>query len=521
MRRSLAAAVLLPLLLAGCTAEPPPEAVHAGTSTFVYVHNLGVVTDWDPASAGSGEGVALQNIYESLTVYNPLTQKAGPRLATTWRTSPDGRTWTFNLRAGVRFHSGRPLDAGAVKAALDRTIKSESESSAIWNAVEGIRAEGPLTVSFTLKYPAPLDLVASSGQGAYIYDTEVAPDLSGWLAVGRDAGSGPYTVQAWHQGERDELRLRAFDGYWGGWDRPRYRFIVFRVEPDARVAWEQLRDGEVSFVRRLGPRLHRAAGGVPGVKVRTVPSFRTAMLLFNTAAGPMADVRVRKAVQKAVDYEGVVDALDGAGVRASGIVPEGLFGHVVAPPPIQDLKGALHLLRQAGYGPGGRPLTLSLTYAEGDGDQRELVTRLAATLGRLNVTLSTKAMEWDRQWSRGKAGEQDIFLMYWWPQQYADASSWFADVFRGGRPPVYNLTYLSDPATDRLIDSLPLLTATDRPTALKTYRRLQNRLLGGMAVAAVPWVVTYQRAYLDGVRGYADNPAYPDVAFVYNLRPGA
>src|SRR5690606_6580186 len=104
-------------------------------------------------------------------------------------------------------------------------------------------------------------------------------------------------------------------------------------------------------------------------------------------------------------------------------------------------------LRQAGYGPGGRELRLVLTYAQGDEEERKLAESMARTLKQLNVTLETRAMQWIPQWNMGKSGDpakrQDIFVMYWWPD-YADAYSWFRNVFRSAEPISFNLTYLQD-----------------------------------------------------------------------------
>ncbi|MFE3452835.1 ABC transporter substrate-binding protein [Nonomuraea sp. NPDC059194] len=519
MRRRLIAAALA-LLLAGCSTPQARQERRplAKESTFVYVASLDVVTDWDPATSYSNEIIAMQNIYESLTTYNPVTKKAGPRLATSWRTSSDGRTWTFTLRSGVTFHTGRPMDAAAVKASIERTMRSKSGPSYIWDAVEAIRADDPLTVTFRLKYAVPLDLVASSGYAAYIYDTAAAPDLKKWFESGRDAGTGPYTVAGWRKGKSDELTLKAYRPYWGGWDRPHYTTVKYTVVPDTQERWRRLQRGEASFAHRLNPSLYRRASRTPGVRTAAMPSFQTAMLLFNTAAGPTADVRVRRALAKAVDYSGTLRALRGAASPATGIVPEGLTGHVADRTPRQDLQGATRLLARAGYGPGRRPLRLTLTYAQGDADQRVFVQRLAATLKPLNITLMGRAMPWEEQWDRGKRRGQHILLMYWWPD-YADAYSWFGNVFRSAETVDFNLTYLKDREADALIDTLPELTATDRAAAQKAYAKLARRLLDVQAAAVVPWVVTYQRVYLNGVQGYSDNPAYPDVVFVHDLRP--
>lgn len=486
----------------------------------MFVQHLDVITEWDPSLSYSNEIVAFQNIYETLTLWNPVTKKAVPRLATSWRASADGRTWTFTLRTGVTFHTGRPLDAEAVKASIERTMATKTGAFYIWDAVSSIRAEGPATVTFTLKYPVPLDLVASAGYAAYIYDTKAAPDLKKWFSEGRDAGSGPYTVARWQKGKEEELTLRAYDKYWGGWNRPHYNTVRYRVVPDADQAWRMLLRGEASFVERLNPRLFAKASVTPGVRTSVRPSFMTAMLLFNTADGPMRDVRVRRAVQKAVDYRGLIKDLKGSATPASGVVPEGLMGHVPGQAPRQDLAAAERLLRRAGYGPGGRPLRLRLTYGEGDTDWRLLATRLEATLKPLNVTVEARAMAWNAQWELGRKRGQDIFAMYWWPD-YADGYSYFGNVFHSANPPVFNLTYLDDPGLDTLLDSVPELTVTDRAAAQRAYVQATRRVLDQRAAAALPWVVNYQRAFQGSIQGYVDNPAYSNVVFVYDLRPSS
>ncbi|MEW9534272.1 ABC transporter substrate-binding protein [Microbispora sp. NPDC049125] len=528
---AVAAVTLSAAACAGGKVRGADESPQPGTSrsaadtTFVYVPNLDVVTDWDPASSYSNEIIAMENIYESLTRYNPQTKKAEPRLATSWTSSPDGKKWTFTLRQGAKFHSGKPVDAAAAKAAIERTIKVGQGAAYIWGAVDKIDAKDATTLEFTLKYPTPLDLIASAGYASYVYDTTAAPgDLNKWFAQGHDAGSGPYTIDSWQKGKETELTLKAFDGYWGGWDGPHYNKIAFRVTPELTTAWQLLQRGEVTFVQRLNAQLFAQAGGTATVQTSQTPSFQNLLTLFNTAAGPLKDVRLRQAVQKAIDYDGLVAALKGAGVAATGLVPEGLLGYNAGQAPKQDLPGAEALLKEAGYGPGGKPLNLTLTYAQGDSDQEVLVTLLTSALDKLNVKLSAKPLQWNTQWDQGKskdpAKRQDIFVMYWYPD-YADAYSWFVNVFRSADPVSFNLSYLKDPAIDKEIDGLPALTATDKTAAESAYADLQNKIIGERAAVAVPYVQNYQRAFSKTVQGYVDNPAYPNVVFVYDLKPGA
>ncbi|OZB80041.1 MAG: ABC transporter substrate-binding protein, partial [Microbacterium sp. 14-71-5] len=108
----IAGAVLTALValtvVSGCTGHAS-STTSASSSTFVYAPNLDVVTDWDPATSYSNEIRVMGNVYETLTRYNTTTKKVEPLLATSWKSSDDGRTWTFTLRDGVKFHSGRTL----------------------------------------------------------------------------------------------------------------------------------------------------------------------------------------------------------------------------------------------------------------------------------------------------------------------------------------------------------------------------------------------------------------------------
>ncbi|GII93897.1 ABC transporter substrate-binding protein [Sinosporangium siamense] len=494
-------------------------------TTFVYAPNLDVVTDWDPASSYSNEIIAMQNIYESLTKFNIQTQKVEPRLATAWTASGDAKKWTFTLRENVKFHTGKPLDAEAAKAAIERTKEEGAGAAYIWDSVKSIKAKDAKTLEFKLKYPAPLDLLASADFAAYIYDTTAAGsgDLKKWFAEGKDAGSGPYTVDTWQKGKEVELSLKAFDGYWGGWQGTKYKRVEFRVTPELTTAAQLVQRGEVGFAPRLNPQLF-AQAEAQGAQTEQAASFQNLLALFNTQHGPLKDVRLRKAVQKAIDYDGLVAALKGAGAAASGLVPQGLFGHVPGRAQKQDLAGAEALLKEAGHGPGGKPLKLTMTYAQGDADQQLLATLLSSTLSKLNVTLEAKPLQWSTQWDQAKSGDtakrQDIFVMYWYPD-YADAYSWFVNVFRSSAKPSFNLTYLKDDKFDEAVDKLTELAAVDKDAALKSYADLQTRLIDELAVVAVPYVVNYQRVLAQGVSGYVDNPAYPNVVFVYDLTPGA
>lgn len=524
----IAATLLAALAAAGCgsTKKPggaPVSGAHGGGQTFTYSDNNEIMVGWDPATSYSNENIAMSNMYEQLVRYDSTAKKVVPQLATSWSSSKAGRRWTFKLRSGVRFHTGRPMDAAAAKAAIERTIKLNGGAAYEWGAVKRISAPDAQTLVFDLKYPAPLDLIATSGYSAYVYDTRAAPakSLAKWFAAGHDAGTGAYTVQQWNKGADVELRLSSFTKYWGGWNGIHYKRVVFRHVPADTTAAQLLQSGDSTFVSRLQPELWRKMGSTQGLKTSSVPTFQNLVAMLNTASGPLKDVRVRKAVQDAMDYSGLISALKGAGEPAHGVIPQGLLGFDPALVERQNTAQAKALLAQAGYGPGKKPIALTLTHAEGDDDQALAASILKSDLAPLNVKLDVRPMQWTSQWDKAKSTDpskhQDIFVMYWYPD-YADPFSWFTNLFKSANPPYFNLSYYKNASFDNTVDSLQATTAIDRRKADSTYKQLQGTLMSD-AVSPVLYVQKSLRAYRNDFTGYVDNPAYSNVVFVYTLKP--
>jgi peptide/nickel transport system substrate-binding protein len=514
---------------AASLAASPAPSLAAVDATFTYGSHTQIVTDLDPATSYSNEVLALHDVYESLTRYDAVTNKVMPALASSWTSSSDGKTWTFMLRSGVTFHTGRAMDAAAAKAAIERTKTLGQGAGYIWGAVTTIEAKDPQTLVFTLEYAAPLDLIASANYAAYIYDTEAAgagatdDALAAWFKTGKDAGTGPYTIASWKAGDEFELTLGKYDGYWGGWDGAHYTKVVFRVVPEVTTAAQLAQSGDVSYVDRLTPQLITSLKGNPDLQVVQTPSFQNLVALLNTASGPLKDPNVRKAVAKAFDVNGIVAALGGSVVAAKGVIPQGLIGYSDSLTGTGlDLAGAATLLAASGYGPGGKPLTISATIVSGDTDLSLVTTSLKSNLAKLNITLDVQAVQWQAQWDKAKSSDvakrQDVFLMYWWPD-YADPFSWFISLFHSEEAPNFNLAYYSSTTLDAGIDGIQALTATNRDQAAAQYVAMQQQLIDD-AVVVVPYVQNYQRVLQASVGGFVDNPAYAQVVFVYDLTPG-
>src|SRR5438105_10180362 len=168
MRRPLAAAAAAAVLALSVTGLTAARTHTSAGQAFGYVTVSQVMVGWDPATSYSNEIIAMSNMYETLTRYDARTKKAMPLLAQSFHSSKAGTVWTFVLRKGVTFHTGRPLSAQAAKAAIDRTRTLHQGAAYIWDAVKEIDTPSPYTLVFHIKYPAPLDLNASADSAAYI-----------------------------------------------------------------------------------------------------------------------------------------------------------------------------------------------------------------------------------------------------------------------------------------------------------------------------------------------------------------
>jgi peptide/nickel transport system substrate-binding protein len=521
-----AAGSALALLLAACgggTTSASQQPTQTGNqTTFTYDTYTPVMIDgWDPATEYSNGIIAMSEMYQTLTHYNSATHQLQPLLATSWTSSSDGKTWTFQLRHGVHFHTGRLMTAQAAKASILRTIKLNGGAAYIWGAVQTIDTPSQYTLVFHLKYAAPLDLEASADYSAYIYDTQAAgsASLTKWLNTPHDAGTGPYTLQTWNNGQEFEVVLKAFPTYWGGWSGAHYKRVVFRVVPQDTTAVQLVRTGQVNFVEQMSPTLWKSLHGTSGVKLVSAPSWQNLLGQLNTQALPQP---VRQAISWGIDYKGMIAALSGAAIPSSGIVPAGLLGHFTDLPNYSyDPAKAKALLNQAGYGPGKKKLDLSLTYTQGDTNEQVVATLMKSDLAKLNINLSVQSLAWPTQWAKGKSAtasqHQDIFMEYWWPD-YADPYSWFINLLYAEKQPYFNLSYYSDPSLDTMINKVEPLVATNKSAADQLYRNMQVRILGTAPILFL-YNANYQYAMTTSFSGLQVDPAYPNVVFVYNLKP--
>ena len=306
----------------------------------------------------------FETLYTYDKQYNPI-----PMLAEGHTVSDNGRTYTFRLRRGVKFHSGRDLTAEDVVLSLKRWGKLATPGKAIWKNVEGIEAKDPATVVMYLKEPSAVLLMglARPNNGAVIYPKEVMA-AAGDAAIKDNIGTGPYRFLE-HKPDR-HIRLTRFKEYSARSEAPNFfggKRIAYLDEirfipvPDVAVRLAGAQSGEYHFAQQIKTDQYERIKNAPGLVMSVVKPTGWSTAVLNHKQGIMTDKRIRQAVQAALDMEPIMAA--GFGDKAFYRVDPGLM-HLEQPQWHSKAGGeyynqknpekAKKLLKEAGYA--GQPV---------------------------------------------------------------------------------------------------------------------------------------------------------------------
>lgn len=509
--------VLALLILPACAAQnetPAPAAPTDPAAGVLRMVTTATVTTWDPSAAFSTEVSYLSNVYEPLLWANPAgsAEPFAPALAESYTVSPDGLTWTFQLRKGVKFHDGADFDASAVKYSVERTMTLNKGAAYIWSAVQSVEAVDPHTVRFTLSSPVPLDRVVSSGNGAWIISPATAGQDADWWEQGNEAGTGPWKLASYKPGE--ELVFERFADWWGGWTPAHYEKVVVKIVAEAVTQRQMIEGGDADIAGVVPVESLSALERNPDLAVYKFESFTNYVGFFNTRRPPLDNKLVRQALSYAVPYEDIVTvATEGLGRPARGPVPQSLWpNHPAVGQYKYDPEKAKELLKQAGYPNGG--FDLVLTHAAENPAEERFAPLIKEAFAKVGVNVTVQPMLWNQQWTMAKADPakaQDIFLLMWWPT-YTDGYDNLGSMFTTEKKPAWNLAYWYSSTYDDLLARAYPLTGVDPKQSQDLYI-LAQQLLYEEAPAMYFYDAMDYVVMRKAVRGFSPNPSYPKVIF--------
>lgn len=337
-----------------------------------------------------------------------------PALAESWRVSKDKKVWTFKLRANVRFHDGTLFTSGIMKDCLTRLMQKGALLKNV--PIETIEAPDDKTLTITTRVPfAPLPAYLSKGEAAAL-----AP--SSFNAQGeviQPVGTGFFKFQSWKV--KEEVVLSAYQMHWSG-KIPKVNKVVCRCIPEALTRSAMLRSGELDIAQILPPDLAKSMARDPSCKLQSLPITRCRLLNFNLNKRPLSDIRVRKAVNYAINRKDLIDfVLDGFGQPARTIFPELVFwSDHQAKGYAFNVEAARQFLTEAGWkdadGDGireneGKPLSLKLVTYPNRAELPPLAEVIQNQLSHVGVKVELVVVQVDAADEMRNRGDFDMFLV--------------------------------------------------------------------------------------------------------------
>ncbi len=539
-----AAAATLAVSLAACApsnrTEPSAGATGAAADTFIFAGSSDPVM-LDPAMASDGETFRIsRQIFEGLVSVEPGGTTPVPLLATAWESAPDGLSHSFTLKSGVKFHDGTDFNAAAVCANFERWANWKGlnqnenityyynklfrgfrnpEAGQTTGIYDGCDAPSDTAVTVRLNQPFAsfidaMTLPAFSMQSPTAMEKWNADDTQGTesdprfsaYATEHPTGTGPFTFEKWDRGQ--QVVLARYDGYHG--EVAKISKAVVRIISDAKARTQELQAGTIDGYDLVAP-----ADVQPlkdkGFQIKNRPAFNILYLGFNQAIPALQDIRVRQAINHAIDKEAVMkQSLPDGSTTATQYMPDMVNGYS---PDVTVLEynpdKAKALLKEAGQ----ENLTLRFAYPTGVSrpympTPEDTFVAVKAQLEAAGITVEPVTAKWSPDYldlvqSAEGVDKRDIHFLGW-TGDYNDPDN-FIGVFFGKKGNEWGFDYPELFA--ELENARGLATKEAQEEA---YKKIGNRISD--FVPGVPLAhPAPSLAFNAGVQGYVPSPVQDEV----------
>ncbi len=507
-----ASATVAPTVAPTKAAVEPTKAAGAVTRPLVVAVKTETVT-LDPHQNDYDYSQKAQHgAYESLLKYVVSAGKVdvGPALASAYKTD-DGKVWTLTLQKGVKFTDGTPFNAEAVKYNFDRIRGMKQAPAGRLPIITSVDVVDDLTVRFTLQNAYPVfsenltKVLMVSPTAAKGHATTDDPWGNKWM-FDNAVGTGPYKVDGWVKGQT--VTMSKNPDYWGGWSGNHVEKIILRFVKEAATRRLLLETGDVDLAEGISFDDLDALSKVSGVVVQGYeqPSLVHMMLRLK---GPLANVKVRQAIQLAFDYNGFIKGvLSGRAQFPQGPLPSPVWAFDKAIPAVkQDMAAAKKLMAEAGYATGGFSVVIATISPYGWFQPREAQI-LQANLKDLGITATIQDFPDAAAYyaAIGTADKGPDIYAWSFNNSFNDPEDNFRRMYHSKMFPEnggINYIRYSNPKVDELIDKG--LTLSKREERLPIYQELQ-RIIANDAVAVFAAQPTFYMTMRDTLKGYVWNP---------------
>ena len=435
----------------------------------------------------------LEHIYDRLLDRDAKSLKPKPMLATSWKVVND-TTWEFVLRPGVKFHNGEPFTAQSVKATFDYLLdpanKSHYNTAAYWKPIKDVQVVNDTTVRLITEKPFPSLIDHISLTNFLVMPAKALKELGPQKLAEKPIGTGPFKFVEWKRDER--LVLERNPDYWQGpADAAR---VTFRFIPEFSARMAALLSGEIDIMKDVPPHAVEAVDRSGRAKIRSTVSSRINYLaLVNLKPGPMQDVRVRRAMNHAINVDELIkQVLRGHATRMCGPTAPANVDYAPVDCYKHDPAQAQALFKEAGVDPAKLALTLDTPSGRYPLD-KDVSLAIAAQLQRLGIKTNVVVNEWGTHLDKIKnRNTGDLFFLGWGPALYGQGT--YEPLFKA------EATY-SSYGNNKTIDEkiAKAVIVVDAKARAAAYAELQK-----LVRDEAPWVFLWQQHDLYGVATAVD-----------------
>ena len=417
--------------------------------TLVYCSE-GSPEGFNPAlyTAGTTFDASSKTIFEGLTHFVRGTTELEPGMAESWTVSDDGKTYTFKLRKGVKFHSAkhfkptRDMNADDVVFTFERQWKKDNPYHAISGGnyeyfngmsmpdlLKDIVKVDDYTVKFVLNRPEAPMLANLAMDFAVIQSAEYAdammkagtPDKVDQWPI----GTGPFVFQGYKKDA--QIRYTAFKDYWRG--KAAIDKLVFSITPDASVRYAKLKAGECQIMPYPNPADIAAIEADPNINLMQQEGLNVGYLAYNTKVAPFDKVMVRKALNKAMNKQAIIDTVfQGAGKIAKNPIPPTIWSYNEATvDDSYDPAAAKKMLAEAGY-PDGFSMKIWAMPVQRpyNPNARRMAEVIQADFAKVGVKVEIISYEWGEYLKRSKDVNRDGAVLLGWTGDNGDPDNFLA-----------------------------------------------------------------------------------------------
>ena len=498
----------------------------AQASTLIYCSEASPA-GFDPAQYTSGTefDAAAETVFNRLVQFKRGGTELEPGLATAWEASTDGRTYTFHLRPGVKFHStayftpSRDFNADDVLFTFERMLHADQPFRQAYPTefpyftdmgldrnIAGVKKLDDLTVVFTLKQTDAAFAADLAMSFASIQSAEYAAQL---LKAGRPEqlnqqpiGTGPFVFSRY---QKDAvIRYKANTAYWKP-DDVKLDELIFAITPDAATRLQKLKADECQVSGYARPADLAEMKKDPRLKVLEQPGFNVGFLAYNTQHPPLDKPEVRRALDMAINKQAIVRTVfQGAGQVAQNVMPPTQWSY---DPRIQgaayDPEKARQLLAAAGVKPGTTLNLWAMTVQRASNPNARLSAQMIQQdWAKVGIKANIVSYEWGEYIKRAKAGEHDV-MTYGWTGDNGDPDNWLGVLFGCSAIGGSNYARWCDKGLDTLLQKAR--TLTDRKARIPLYEQAQRIIHEQLPVSPMAHSVVAQPMSAK-VEGFKINP---------------